>query len=73
MISLRLGVLCVSALRGSYKAQSNAESLLLQTETDNKMKLGLEQVGKGGLPPLLRHVGSKSASGGKPPFPTCSI
>jgi hypothetical protein len=29
-------------------------------------------VGKGGLPPLLPYVGPKSASGGKPPFPTCS-
>ena len=28
---------------------------------------------QGGLPPLLRHVGSKSASGGKPPFPIPSF
>ena len=37
------------------------------------MKPGIEQVGKDGLPPLLRHVGAKSASGGKPPFLTCSF
>jgi hypothetical protein len=31
------------------------------------MKPGIEQVGKDGLPPLLRHVGAKSASGGNHP------
>ena len=45
----------------------------LQIKADNKMKLGIEQVGKGGLPPLLPDVGSESASGGKPRFPPCSI
>jgi hypothetical protein len=42
------------------------------------MELEIEQVGKGGLPRLAlpnRHTRSAlgKASGGRPPFPTCSI
>jgi hypothetical protein len=36
------------------------------------MKLKIEQVGKGGLPPLTPTL-LIGESGGKPPFPTCSI
>ena len=36
------------------------------------MKLKIEQVGKGGLPPLFP-IRVVETSGGKPPFPTCSI
>jgi hypothetical protein len=34
-----------------------------EIQADNKMKLGLEQVGKGGLPPLLGHVESNPPAG----------
>ena len=41
------------------------------------MRLAIEQVGKGGLPPLALPDPNtdrrEQASGGKPPFPTCSI
>ena len=37
------------------------------------MKLTIEQVRKGGLPPLIPNLIERRNSGGKPPSVTCSV